>query len=186
MQSLHDGVLWRAASLLMLGWLAVFFGRTLAPGQTPLIERIARLSDPAMTAPLRRYTRLLTAIWCGYFVIAALVSACLAHAFPGIGLLVLLGSAILFVAGAANRDDRVYPDPDRFDVERPLKLNVGFGHGIHTCLGAALARLESRIAFDEIATRWPEYDVDETQCRRVNMSNVAGYSSVPVRVPARA
>ena len=97
MQSLHDGVPWRAASFLMLGWLAVFFGRTLAPGRTPLIERIARLSDPAMTAPLRRYTRLLTAIWCGYFVIAALVSVCLADAFPGIGLLVLLGSAILFV-----------------------------------------------------------------------------------------
>ena len=52
MQSFHDGVLWRAASFLMLGWLAVFFGRTLAPGQTPLIERIARVSDPAMTPPL--------------------------------------------------------------------------------------------------------------------------------------
>ena len=93
---------------------------------------------------------------------------------------------VLLITGAANRDERAHPDPDRFDIERPLKLNVGFGHGIHTCLGAALARLESRIAFDEIATRWPEYAVDETRCKRVSMSNVAGYSSVPVRVPAPA
>ena len=89
---------------------------------------------------------------------------------------------VILITGAANRDERAYPDPDRFDVTRPLKLNAGFGHGIHTCLGAALARLESRIAFDEIATRWPKYEVDEAGCRRVHMSNVAGYSNVPVRV----
>lgn len=92
------------------------------------------------------------------------------------------GQPVLLVTGAANRDERAYPDPDRFDVERPLKLNVGFGHGIHTCLGAALARLESRIAFDELADRYPEFGVDESQCRRVHMSNVAGYSNVPVHV----
>jgi cytochrome P450 len=90
--------------------------------------------------------------------------------------------AVLLITGAANRDERAYPDPDRFDVRRPLKLNVGFGHGIHTCLGAALARLESRIAFDELADRVPAFTVDESRCRRVNMSNVAGYSNVPVTV----
>jgi uncharacterized membrane protein len=97
MQSLHDGVLWRAISFLMLGWLAVFFGRTLRPGQVPLIERIARVSDPAMPLPLRRYTRRLTAVWCGYFVIAALLSVTAGRALPGMGVLVLLGSAVLFV-----------------------------------------------------------------------------------------
>jgi cytochrome P450 len=102
------------------------------------------------------------------------------------GVTIPADAPVLLITGAANRDERAYPDPDRFDVERPLKLNVGFGHGIHACLGAALARLESRIAFDEIATRWPEYAVDESRCKRVSMSNVAGYSSVPVRVPAPA
>jgi cytochrome P450 len=102
------------------------------------------------------------------------------------GVTIPANEPVLLITGAANRDERAYEDPDRFDIERPLKLNVGFGHGIHTCLGAALARLESRIAFDEIATRWPEYAVDESKCKRVSMSNVAGYSSVPVRVPAPA
>jgi uncharacterized membrane protein len=96
-QLFHDGVLWRAASFLMLGWLAVFFGRTLATGQTPLIEQIARISDPAMTAPLRRYARQLTMLWCGYFVIAALISFFLGDAIPRTGVMVLLGSALLFV-----------------------------------------------------------------------------------------
>jgi cytochrome P450 len=90
---------------------------------------------------------------------------------------------VLLLTGAANRDPRAYDDPDRFDIGRPMKLSVGFGHGIHSCLGAALARLESRIAFEEIARRWPEYSVNEDGLRRVQMSNVAGYSNVPVVVP---
>ncbi len=98
------------------------------------------------------------------------------------GVTIPANEPVLLVTGAANRDERAYPDPDRFDIDRPLKLNVGFGHGIHTCLGAALARLESRIAFEEIGRRWPEFAVDESGCKRVHMSNVAGYSNVPVRV----
>lgn len=89
---------------------------------------------------------------------------------------------VLLVTGAANRDERAYEDPDRFDVDRPLQLSVGLGHGIHSCLGAALARLESRVAFEEIAQRWPRYEVDEAGLRRVHMSNVAGFSNVPVSV----
>jgi len=91
---------------------------------------------------------------------------------------------VLLVTGAANRDEREYPDPDRFDIGRPLSLSVGFGHGIHTCLGAALARLESRVAFDEIGKRWPRYIVQDDGLRRVQMANVAGYSNVPVTIPA--
>ena len=71
--------------------------------------------------------------------------------------------------------------PDDFDIERPPNVAIGFGHGLHSCLGAALARMESRIAIDELAQRWRRVDVDESGLERVHMSNVAGYSNVPVR-----
>jgi cytochrome P450 len=58
---------------------------------------------------------------------------------------------------------------------------IGFGHGVHSCLGAALARMESRIALEEIVARWRRLEVDVSGLRRVHMSNVAGYSHVPVR-----
>ena len=57
---------------------------------------------------------------------------------------------------------------------------IGFGHGVHSCLGAALARMESRIAIEELAARWQRLEVDEAGLRRVHMSNVAGYANVPV------
>ncbi|HEU5301110.1 MAG TPA: cytochrome P450 [Acidimicrobiia bacterium] len=88
--------------------------------------------------------------------------------------------AVILVTGAANRDEREYEDPDHFDIDREIGLRVGLGHGIHSCLGAALARLESRIAFEELANRWPSYEVDDAGLRRVQMSNVAGFSNVPV------
>jgi cytochrome P450 len=94
------------------------------------------------------------------------------------------GMPVLLLTGAANRDERAYDDPDRFDIDRTQPLAVGLGHGIHACLGAALARLESRIAFEEIADRWPRYAVDDAGLRRVQMSNVAGFSNVPVRASA--
>jgi cytochrome P450 len=90
------------------------------------------------------------------------------------------GVPVLLITGAATRDERVYEDPDRFDIEREQKLAISFGHGVHTCLGAALARLESRVALEELARRWPTYEVDEAGLRRVTMSNVAGFASVPV------
>ena len=84
------------------------------------------------------------------------------------------------LTGAANRDEREYDEPDRFDIDREQGLGVGLGHGIHSCLGAALARLESKVAFEELRERWPRYEVDEDGLRRVQMSNVAGFSNVPV------
>jgi uncharacterized membrane protein len=96
--SLGVATVWRGVSVLMLAWLAIFFGHTLAPGRVPLIERIARVSDPELKPSLRRYTRLLTALWCAYFTIAALLafwgpggSSVNAGAWAG------LGSAALFV-----------------------------------------------------------------------------------------
>ncbi len=92
------------------------------------------------------------------------------------------GFPVLLITGAATRDPRAFDRPDDFDIERPPNVAIGFGHGVHSCLGAALARMESRIAIEELAKRWPHLDVDRDGLRRVHMSNVAGYSNVPVRV----
>ena len=96
------------------------------------------------------------------------------------GVTVPAGHPTILVTGSATRDERFYERPDEFDIDRPASLALGFGYGVHSCLGAALARMESRIAIEELARRWPRFEVDEEGCRRVQMSNVAGYSSVPV------
>jgi cytochrome P450 len=92
------------------------------------------------------------------------------------------GYPVLLLTGAANRDPNAYPEPDKFDITRKPGQALGFGLGIHSCLGAALARMESRIALEAMIRRWPRFTVDEEQTRRVHMSNVAGYASVPVQV----
>jgi cytochrome P450 len=97
------------------------------------------------------------------------------------GVTIPAGHPTLLVTGSANRDERFFDRPDEFVIERPPSLALGFGYGVHSCLGAALARMESRIAIEELARRWPDYTVDEARCRRVHMSNVAGYASVPLQ-----
>jgi cytochrome P450 len=94
------------------------------------------------------------------------------------------GYPVLLITGAATRDPRAFDRPDDFDISRPASLSIGFGHGIHSCLGAALARAESRIAIEELAARWPQLAIDDDGLRRVQMANVAGYSNVPVRPAA--
>jgi cytochrome P450 len=90
------------------------------------------------------------------------------------------GSPVLIVTGAANRDPRAYVEPDRFDITRDGPLGITFGHGIHYCIGAHLARLEGKIAFTEMYRRWPDLQVDLDAVRYVHMANVAGPASVPV------
>ena len=96
------------------------------------------------------------------------------------GVTIPAGSPVLLLTGAATRDERAFDDPDQFDINRAPSIALGFGYGIHSCLGAALARMESRIAIEELGRRWPRYSVDERGLRRVQMSNVAGFSNVPV------
>jgi cytochrome P450 len=91
------------------------------------------------------------------------------------------GFPVLLITGAATRDPRAFERADEFDIERQPGISIAFGHGVHSCLGAALARMESRIAIEELARRWRRLEVDEAGLRRVQMANVAGYSNVPVR-----
>ncbi|WP_256714901.1 cytochrome P450 [Mycobacterium colombiense] len=93
------------------------------------------------------------------------------------------GAAVLLVTGSATRDERMFDDPDRLDIDRDRKMgfNLAFGYGIHSCLGAALARMESRIALDALLDLLPEYEVDRDGLQRVAMANVCGWSHVPVR-----
>jgi cytochrome P450 len=91
------------------------------------------------------------------------------------------GFPVLLLTGAATRDPRAFERADDFDIERPPRVAIGFGHGVHSCLGAALARMESRVAIEELATRWERLEVDRPGLRRVRMANVAGYANVPVR-----
>ena len=93
------------------------------------------------------------------------------------------GAKVLLLLGSANRDERVWDRPDVFDIDRAWPTHhVGFGHGIHVCLGAALARLEMRVSLEEILARAPGYEIDETGLERVHSGNVRGYSSMPMLV----
>ncbi len=98
------------------------------------------------------------------------------------GVTIPAGKPVLLINGSASRDERVYKDPDRFDIEREQGQNIGFGYGVHSCLGAALARMESRIALELMRERMPKFEVDRSGLQRVNMTNVAGYAHVPVTV----
>jgi cytochrome P450 len=93
------------------------------------------------------------------------------------------GSAMLMLVGAANRDDRRFgPDADRFDVTRPVRQHITFGVGAHYCLGNALARIEGRIALDEILDRYPDWEVDLDSAVFSSASTVRGWDSMPARV----
>ena len=89
----------------------------------------------------------------------------------------------VLLLASANRDHRAFPpDGDVFDIRRQINHHLTFGYGIHFCLGAALARLEARVALDEILTRFPEWEVDEANAE-LDSSQVRGWSTLPVHLP---
>jgi cytochrome P450 len=90
------------------------------------------------------------------------------------------GSKVLLLTGSAGRDERAFADADHFDIHRKFDQHVSFGSGIHFCLGAALARLEGRIALEETLARFPDWQVDRPNSELLFTSTVRGYSRLPV------
>ncbi|OBG22631.1 cytochrome [Mycolicibacterium celeriflavum] len=97
------------------------------------------------------------------------------------GRVVPAGSVMLLLNGSANRDERHHRDPDRFDIHR-REGHLSFGVGVHFCLGAALARMEARVALEEVLTRWPDWEVDYGAAVKAHTSSVRGWAKLPVRV----
>jgi cytochrome P450 len=94
------------------------------------------------------------------------------------------GATVLVLLGAANRDERKFPDPDRFVVERNPQDHVSFGYGIHYCLGAPLARLEGRIALEALLFECPPFTQVLTQVPRIAAYLVRGPQTLPLRFAA--
>ena len=92
------------------------------------------------------------------------------------------GAKVVLLLGSGNRDPREFDRPDEFDITRANPRILAFGHGAHVCLGAAVARLEARVALQEFLARYPRYDVDEDAVEFLHSGNVQGPTSVPVAV----
>jgi cytochrome P450 len=89
------------------------------------------------------------------------------------------GSFMLLLNASANRDEHQFPDPDRFDIHRQGS-HLSFGQGLHFCLGSALARMEARVAFEEVLKRWPDWEVDYANAERAHTASVRGWARLPV------
>jgi cytochrome P450 len=90
------------------------------------------------------------------------------------------GAAVVFVLASANRDEERFGDPDRLDIRRRISQQLTFGFGAHYCLGAALARLEGRVALEEILTRFPDWEVDWEAAKLAQTSTVRGWETLPL------
>jgi cytochrome P450 len=99
------------------------------------------------------------------------------------GTTVPAGSIMLALNGSANRDDRKFPDGDRLDIRRKVERHLAFGYGLHFCLGAALARLEGRVALEEVVKRFPSWEVDWENAKRAHTATVRGWERMPVFTP---
>jgi cytochrome P450 len=95
------------------------------------------------------------------------------------GVTVPEGSIMLLLNGSANRDERKYPDPDTFDIHRGA-AHLSFGHGLHFCLGSALARMQARVVLEEVLKRWPDWEIDYANATKAHTTSVRGWSKLPV------
>lgn len=99
------------------------------------------------------------------------------------GVKVAEGSVLVNLVAAANRDERKFPNAEQFDINRKRLPHLTFGYGFHNCLGNALARVEGRIALDELLNRFPEWDVDLSQAHLSSTSTVRGWETLPAYTP---
>ncbi|KUH69536.1 cytochrome [Mycolicibacterium novocastrense] len=91
------------------------------------------------------------------------------------------GSVMLLLNGSANRDERRYPDGESFDIHRGGS-HLSFGQGLHFCLGSSLARMQARVALEEMLRRWPEWEVDYADAAMAHTSSVRGWGKLPITV----
>jgi cytochrome P450 len=89
------------------------------------------------------------------------------------------GSIMLLLNGSANRDERRYPNGESFDIHR-TGSHLSFGQGLHFCLGSSLARMQARVALEEMLTRWPDWDVDFDNAEMAHTSSVRGWGKLPI------
>ncbi len=90
------------------------------------------------------------------------------------------GDRLVLILGAANRDERVWEHPDRFDLMRNTNAMLSFGYGTHFCMGAALARLEGRVVLEEVQRRFPNFEIAWEKLVRIHSINVRGFASMPI------
>jgi cytochrome P450 len=133
------------------------------------------VADPTLIAPaLEEFVRLETPV---QGLCRTTTRAATFHCFT-----IPRGEKVLLLFGAANRDEREFPDPDRPDVDRVNERHLAFGYGAHYCIGAALARLMGRVAFEELTTRLGSAEIDVTRGRRIRSGVNRGWLSLPVRL----
>jgi cytochrome P450 len=152
----------------LIGWLAKVLAEH--PDQRREVERDRSLLIPAIDETLR------------FEPTGPHVARWLTRDFEAYGQTVPAGSAILLLFGAANRDPRRFANPDLFDIHR-TNSHLTFGKGMHYCLGANLARLEGRVALDELLNRWPEWGIDYETARLAPTSTVRGWEELRITLP---
>ena len=96
------------------------------------------------------------------------------------------GQGVLFLYASANRDEREYADPERFDARRGARRHLGFGHGAHVCIGAHVAVLEGRVVLEEVLAAAPHYEIDETRISWRSADQLRGMTSLPLRLTRSA
>jgi cytochrome P450 len=152
----------------LLSWAAVVLARN--PAQRALLA-----NDPALIA--NGIEELLR-----YEAPSPVNGRWVTRPFELYGTVVPAGSKILLLNGSANRDPREFDDPEHFDVRRAIKRHITFGYGAHYCLGAALARLEGRVALARTLARFPTWEIDDAELAPVHTSTVRGFASVPIHL----